>query len=102
MLMFFIDFFFYSINKISYKKLIKYCLIFQSAGVSITDHHAASDSFIKHMENEQRLRGGCPSDWVWVVPPISGSLTQVFHQEMLMYKLKPSYEYQVTGYINEI
>ncbi|XP_041378542.1 nitric oxide synthase-like protein [Gigantopelta aegis] len=67
---------------------------YQSAGVSITDHHAASDSFIKHLENEQRLRGGCPADWVWVVPPISGSLTQVFHQEMLMYKLKPSYEYQ--------
>ncbi|XP_071093891.1 nitric oxide synthase-like isoform X1 [Haliotis cracherodii] len=67
---------------------------FQSSGVTITDHHAASESFIKHLENEQRLRGGCPADWVWVVPPMSGSMTQVFHQEMLLYKLKPSYEYQ--------
>ena len=26
------------------------------------------------------LRGGCPSDWVWIVPPLSGSATPVFHQ----------------------
>ena len=55
----------------------------------------ASESFMKHLENEQRLRGGCPADWVWVVPPMSGSITPVFHQEMLVYNLKPSYEYQV-------
>ncbi|XP_070205997.1 nitric oxide synthase-like [Littorina saxatilis] len=67
---------------------------FQASEVTITDHHAASDSFMKHLENEQRLRGGCPADWVWIVPPMSGSLTPVFHQEMLLYKLKPSYEYQ--------
>ncbi|KAK3768095.1 hypothetical protein RRG08_004637 [Elysia crispata] len=67
---------------------------FQTAGVTITDHHSASESFIKHMDNEHKLRGGCPADWVWVVPPMSGSLTEVFHQEMLVYKMKPSYEYQ--------
>ncbi|XP_071848203.1 nitric oxide synthase-like protein isoform X4 [Apostichopus japonicus] len=67
---------------------------FQKANVTITDHHSASESFLKHMENEQRLRGGCPADWVWIVPPISGSITPVFHQEMLSYNLKPSYEYQ--------
>lgn len=38
--------------------------------------------------------GGCPADWVWVIPPMSSSLTKVFHQEMLNYHLKPSYEYQ--------
>ncbi|XP_060064662.1 nitric oxide synthase 1-like [Ylistrum balloti] len=65
---------------------------FQSQGVTITDHHAASESFMKFMENEQRNRGGCPADWVWVVPPMSGSITPVFHQEMLRYKIKPSYE----------
>ncbi|KAJ7387214.1 hypothetical protein OS493_004184 [Desmophyllum pertusum] len=39
---------------------------FQEAGVTITDHHSASESFMKHVENE----------------------------EMLNYMLKPSYEYQ--------
>ena len=28
---------------------------------------------------QERARGGCPADWVWVVPPISGSATPVFH-----------------------
>ncbi|CAL4108294.1 unnamed protein product, partial [Meganyctiphanes norvegica] len=67
---------------------------FQTHNVTIMDHHSASESFMKHFENEQRLRGGCPADWVWIVPPISGSITPVFHQEMSLYHLKPSYEYQ--------
>jgi len=75
--------------------LMLYWWMFQSQGVTITDHHAASDSFMKHLDNEQKLRGGCPADWVWVVPPMSGGILPVFHQEMLAYKLKPSYEYQV-------
>jgi nitric oxide synthase oxygenase domain/subunit len=59
------------------------------------DHHTASDSFIRHMINENKLRGGCPADWVWINPPIGASLTQVFHQEMINYQLKPMYGYQV-------
>jgi len=49
---------------------------------------------MKHYENELRLRNGCPADWVWIVPPLSGSVTPVFHQEMALYQLKPSYDYQ--------
>lgn len=60
------------------------------------DHHTASESFMKHFTNEQKLRGGCPADWVWIVPPISGGITTVFHQEMVNYNLKPSFEYQVS------
>ncbi|XP_019875678.1 nitric oxide synthase, salivary gland isoform X1 [Aethina tumida] len=67
---------------------------FQQKGVTIVDHHTASESFMKHLENEVRLRHGCPADWVWIVPPLSGSATPVFHQEMALYYLKPSYEYQ--------
>ncbi|XP_072398883.1 nitric oxide synthase, salivary gland isoform X3 [Diabrotica undecimpunctata] len=67
---------------------------FQLNGITIVDHHTASESFMKHLENENRLRNGCPADWVWIVPPLSGSITPVFHQEMALYYLKPSYEYQ--------
>ncbi|CAM5161012.1 unnamed protein product [Eretmochelys imbricata] len=67
---------------------------FQSDKVTIVDHHSATESFIKHMENEYRCRGGCPADWVWIVPPMSSSITPVFHQEMLNYRLTPSFEYQ--------
>ncbi|MGH0145570.1 UNVERIFIED_CONTAM: hypothetical protein FKN15_018663 [Acipenser sinensis] len=68
--------------------------LFDLAKVTIVDHHAATESFMKHMENEYRMRGGCPADWVWIVPPISGSITPVFHQEMLDYFLSPSFSYQ--------
>ncbi|XP_029018514.1 nitric oxide synthase, brain isoform X2 [Betta splendens] len=67
---------------------------FQTCKVTIVDHHSATESFMKHMENEYRVRGGCPGDWVWIVPPMSGSITPVFHQEMLNYRLTPSFEYQ--------
>uniref|UniRef100_A0A8B9R6I7 Nitric oxide synthase n=1 Tax=Astyanax mexicanus TaxID=7994 RepID=A0A8B9R6I7_ASTMX len=67
---------------------------YQVSKVTIVDHHSATESFIKHMENEYRVRGGCPGDWVWIVPPMSGSITPVFHQEMLNYRLTPSFEYQ--------
>lgn len=67
---------------------------YQKANVTIVDHFTAAESFMKHLENENRLRGGCPADWVWIVPPMSGSLLPVFHQEMLNYELKPAYKYQ--------
>nr|XP_056715766.1 nitric oxide synthase, brain [Euleptes europaea] len=67
---------------------------FQSDKVTIVDHHSATESFLKHMENEYRCRGGCPADWAWIVPPMSASITPVFHQEMLNYRLTPSFEYQ--------
>uniref|UniRef100_A0A672RH02 Nitric oxide synthase n=1 Tax=Sinocyclocheilus grahami TaxID=75366 RepID=A0A672RH02_SINGR len=66
----------------------------QMSKVTIVDHHSATESFMKHMENEYRVRGGCPGDWVWIVPPMSSSITPVFHQEMLNYRLTPSFEYQ--------
>ncbi|KAF7700372.1 hypothetical protein HF521_003330 [Silurus meridionalis] len=67
---------------------------FQKNKVTIMDHHSAAESFMKHMETELRLRGGCPADWIWLVPPMSGSLTPVFHQEMISYILSPFYYYQ--------
>ncbi|XP_053560576.1 nitric oxide synthase, inducible isoform X2 [Bombina bombina] len=71
---------------------------FQKHNVTIMDHHSAAESFMKHMQNEYKLRGGCPADWVWIVPPISGSITPVFHQEMLNYILSPFYYYQVDAW----
>ncbi|KAI1285722.1 Nitric oxide synthase, inducible [Halotydeus destructor] len=67
---------------------------FAKRGITIVDHHTASQSFMQHMQNETKARGGCPADWVWVVPPMSGSATAVYHQEMVNYHLKPSFEYQ--------
>ncbi|KAG4079831.1 hypothetical protein HA402_014962 [Bradysia odoriphaga] len=62
--------------------------------VTLVDHHTASQQFMQHMQNETKKRGGCPADWVWIVPPMSGSATECYHQEMVNYHLKPSFEYQ--------
>lgn len=43
-------------------------------------------------------RNGCPADWVWIVPPMSSSITPVYHQEMVLYHLKPSFDYQEAAY----
>ncbi|XP_050666056.1 nitric oxide synthase-like isoform X2 [Leptidea sinapis] len=67
---------------------------FHRDNASIVDHHSASEQFIKHLDNENKSRGGCPSDWIWIVPPLSSSLTAVFHQEMALYYIRPSYDYQ--------
>lgn len=72
---------------------------FQKNNITIVDHHTASETFIKHFESEQKQRGGCPADWVWIVPPMSGSLTSVFHQEMLCYNLKPCFDYQENAWL---
>ncbi|XP_042876798.1 nitric oxide synthase, salivary gland-like [Penaeus japonicus] len=72
---------------------------YQQAKVTLVDHHSVSESFMQFFANEHRERGGCPADWVWIVPPISGSLTPVFHQEMSLYYLKPGYEYQEVAWV---
>jgi nitric-oxide synthase len=53
---------------------------FTSAGISITDHHTESQRFLTHVGREERAGRSCPADWSWIVPPISGALTPVFHQ----------------------
>jgi len=67
---------------------------YKNAKISIVDHYTQAEQFMEHMAAEYKTRGGCPADWVWLVPPMSGSLVPTYHQEMLRYNLSPSYEYQ--------
>ncbi len=53
---------------------------YRSSGVSITDHHTESRRFLIHLEREERAGRTCPADWTWIVPPLSGSQTPVFHR----------------------
>lgn len=41
---------------------------YQMHNITIVDHHTASESFMKHYENEFKARGGCPADWIWIIP----------------------------------
>jgi len=53
---------------------------FQQASVTIADHHTESTRFLAHVEREERRGRSCPADWSWIVPPLSGSATAVFHR----------------------
>ncbi|HWH01801.1 MAG TPA: nitric oxide synthase oxygenase [Pilimelia sp.] len=64
---------------------------FARAGVKITDHHTESNRFITHLRREEEAGRICPADWSWIVPPVSGSATRVFHRYYDDADLRPNY-----------
>ena len=60
---------------------------FDRAGVTIADHHTESRRFLSHVEREEGKGREVGADWSWIVPPISGSATPVFHRT---YEDRPS------------
>ncbi|HEX6478824.1 MAG TPA: nitric oxide synthase oxygenase [Ktedonobacteraceae bacterium] len=59
--------------------------------VSIVDHHTASRQFVLHQKREEEADHVVPADWGWIVPPISGSTTPVFHTPYTDMTLKPNF-----------
>jgi nitric-oxide synthase, bacterial len=59
--------------------------------VSIVDHHTASRQFVLHQKREEEAGHVVPADWGWIVPPISGSTTPVFHTPYTDMTLKPNF-----------
>ncbi|MFE5794964.1 nitric oxide synthase oxygenase [Streptomyces sp. NPDC056503] len=53
---------------------------FQEDGVTMADHHTESERFLRHIARERRHGRPTPADWSWIVPPLSGSATPVFHR----------------------
>ena len=53
---------------------------FRVHAVTITDHHTESRRFLTHLQREEQTGRSCPADWSWIVPPMSGSQTPVFHR----------------------
>ncbi|MFD7898560.1 nitric oxide synthase oxygenase [Streptomyces sp. NPDC059743] len=53
---------------------------FHTAGIKISDHHTESRHFLTHLEREEGQGRTVPADWSWIVPPVSGGITPVFHR----------------------
>ncbi|MEU9372741.1 nitric oxide synthase oxygenase [Streptomyces sp. NPDC048255] len=53
---------------------------FRTAGARISDHHTESRRFLAHLAREERQGRTVPADWSWIVPPVSGGITPVFHR----------------------
>ncbi|MBO3750399.1 nitric oxide synthase oxygenase [Streptosporangiaceae bacterium NEAU-GS5] len=64
---------------------------FAAAGVTMSDHHTEARRFMTHLEREERSGRVCPADWSWIVPPLSGSLTPVFHRYYDEAQLTPAF-----------
>ena len=53
---------------------------YERAGVRIDDHHTASTRFHRYTLAERRRGRDVNADWAWIVPPLSGSATPLFHE----------------------
>ena len=63
-------------------------------GVRIVDHHRASSEFMRFVKKEQSEKRLVSGDWSWLVPPMSGSATEVFHRGWKDHKSLPDYQIQ--------
>ncbi|MEV6344939.1 nitric oxide synthase oxygenase [Actinoplanes sp. NPDC051851] len=64
---------------------------FEQAGVKMSDHHTESRRFMTHLRNEEKAGRPVPADWTWIVPPMSASLTPVFHRYYDELDLRPNF-----------
>jgi nitric-oxide synthase len=64
---------------------------FAKAGVTIVDHHTASEQFMLFMQRESAEGRTASADWGWIVPPQASSACPVFHLKMADRHLVPNY-----------
>jgi nitric-oxide synthase len=67
---------------------------FAQAGVAMVDHHTVARQFMLHEEREMKAGRTTHADWSWIVPPLSGSTTPVFHKVFKNEVLSPNFYYQ--------
>lgn len=67
---------------------------FQQQGVTLVDHHTASEQFLEFCKQEESKGRAVQADWAWIVPPAAGSSLGVFHKEWDNQVLSPNFHYQ--------
>jgi nitric-oxide synthase, bacterial len=64
---------------------------YRKAGVTIVDHHTASEHFMTFHRREQAAGRRVAADWRWIVPPQAASSCDVFHLRMRNFHPVPNY-----------
>ena len=64
---------------------------FAEAKVRLVDHHQASLEFMEFAAREGKLGRAVSAEWSWIVPPVSGSASPVFHQRWQTLDVRPDY-----------
>jgi nitric-oxide synthase len=71
---------------------------FDNEGVRVSDHHGVSDEFLKFCKQEAKSGREASAEWSWIVPPISGSATPVFHRNYKQETVYPNFLLQVPAW----
>lgn len=71
---------------------------FKREKVTIVDHHTASQQFKLFQQQEAENNRPVTGNWVWLVPPISGSSSHIFHEPIHNEINRPNYFYQPVAY----
>lgn len=64
---------------------------YREAGVTMVDHHTASDQFMQFHAREQSRGRAVAADWRWIVPPQASGICDVFHLKMRDFHPLPNY-----------
>jgi nitric-oxide synthase len=72
---------------------------FEKVGARIVDHHRASSEFMEFTAREMKAGRAVSADWSWIVPPMSGSATPVFHQRWDDLKTLPDFISQPKAWV---
>lgn len=64
---------------------------FKAAGVTMVDHHTASDQFMTFHNREQAAGRRVAADWRWIVPPQASAGCEVFHLKMRNFHPVPNF-----------
>lgn len=64
---------------------------YQAAGVTMVDHHSASNQFMEFHRREQSSGRRVPADWRWIVPPQASGTCEVFHLRMRNFHPVPNF-----------
>lgn len=70
---------------------------FEQDGVTLVDHHHASGQFMRFMQRENECGRKVHGDWSWLVPPVSGSTSPIFHTSYNLHAEMPNFFYQDTA-----
>ncbi len=69
---------------------------FKKAGVKLIDHHTAVEQHEQFERLESEAGRPVTGEWSWLVPPLSGSTTSVFHREFDATEHKPNFFYRAS------
>lgn len=69
---------------------------FDRAGITMADHHTESRRFLLFLEAMSRAGQAVPTDWSWVVAPMSSATLPTFHRYYDEFEPSPSFVAQDT------